>query len=261
MKKILILDGSLRAGQTKRAIGILVGMLGPDYECEVINLRALDLGSCIGCAACLQRGEEKCPKANDGRDGLLAKLDGADGIVFASSNVALQVTHIFKTFFERFAFVFHRPRFFKKVFTGIITQGVYGGKKIDDYFKTTAGFWGGTYVRGAVLTLASGAYEAGKEWEEGEAAVAKRKLESLAKRFKKSLARQEDVRPSAFRVFMFRLTRTSHKYGTEDNRDYEHFRQQGWLDSSYYYPVDLGPIKSLIGGLADFWARKLIFKR
>ena len=257
-KKILILDGSLRAGQTKRAINLLVKQLGDDYDCEIINLKSLGLSACVGCARCLAKGEGTCPMQHDGRDELLSKLDNADGIVFASSNVSLHVTHTFKIFFERFAFVFHRPRFFKKVFTGIITQGVYGGKKIDDYFKTTSGFWGGFYVPGAILTLASGAYEAGKEWKPKEAAMANRKIKALAERFQKALRKQEDIKPSLFRVIMFRLARTSHKYSGQMNMDFTYFDHKGWLESPYYYPVKLGPVKSLVGNLVDFGAKKLV---
>lgn len=259
MKKILIINGSPRVGQTKRAVDLFMQKLGDRYQFEVLNLRELDLQPCIGCAACLSRGEEFCP-LKDGRNAVLQKMDEADGIVFATPNFALHVTNLMKNLFDRHAFVFHRPRFFKKAFTAIVTQGAYGGRGIDKYFRTTVGFWGGIYVPGAVLTLTSGSYVPANEWNSNEKAVAGKRLGGLAKRFAAMLDRQAMPSPSFFRVIMFRITRSAHKYGGEDNKDARHFRESGWFDSAYFYPARLGMSKRAAGWLVDRLA-KLAMKK
>jgi multimeric flavodoxin WrbA len=46
---------------------------------------------------------------------------------------------IMKTFLDRLGFVFHRPRFHGKAFTGIVVQGIYGGAKIEKYLASAGG--------------------------------------------------------------------------------------------------------------------------
>lgn len=260
-KKIIIVNGSLRSsGQTKRVIDLFVGKLGVGFDVEIINLKDADIKDCIGCAVCLSRGDELCP-LKDERDALLKKMDEADGIVFATPNFSLHVTHLMKNFLDRHAFVFHRPRFFKQVFTSIITQGAFGGRSITKYFKTTAGFWGGRYVSGIVLTLPSASYIPGKAWSLGEQACVDSQVVKLVRRFEEALNRKEPPKPSLFRVMMFRLTRTAHKYSGEDNKDVRHFREQGWLEAPYWYPVRLGLLNLFIGAMIDILAKKLIFKK
>lgn len=260
-KKILVINGSLRSGgQTKRVIDSFVDRLGSGYETEIVNLKDVDIKGCIGCAICLSKGEELCP-LKDERNDLLKKMDEANGIVFASPNFSLHVTHLMKNFLDRHAFVFHRPRFFKQVFTSIITQGAFGGRSITKYFKTTAGFWGGRYVSGIVLTLPSASYIPGKAWSLGEQASVDSQVDKLVRRFEGALNRKEPAKPSLFRVMMFRLTRTAHKYSGEDNKDVRHFREQGWLEALYWYPVRLGLFNLFIGAMIDILAKKLIFKK
>jgi hypothetical protein len=37
----------------------------------------------------------------------------------------------------------------------------------------------------------------------------------------------------------------------DDFRDFRYYREKGWFDSQYYYPVKLNPVKAMIGNLAD----------
>ncbi len=139
MKKILIINGGPRIGQTGKAVGILKAKLDKEFSLEVVNLREMRLSMCKGCAVCLQKGEEFCP-SKDALADILRKMDEADAIIFASLNYTLGVPGLFKNFFDRLTFVYHRPCFFNKIFASVVTQGVYGGKDIKDHFKRTAGF-------------------------------------------------------------------------------------------------------------------------
>ncbi len=260
-KKILIINGSLRPlGQTRRVIDAFIARLGTDFSVELLNLREVDLKGCLGCASCLSRGEETCPLKDD-RDIILQKMDEADGVVFATSNFSLQVTHLMKNFLDRYAFVVHHPMFFKRGFTVIITQGVFGGGAIEKYFKQTVGFWGGNYIKGTILTLTSAAYNPISPWNKDEVKRVDVQVKKLAKRFSKEINRHQQPSPSFFRILMFHMTRLAHKYSGQDNKDARHFREKGWLESDYWYPVKLGSIKYLFGRIVDFLAKKLIFKK
>lgn len=259
MKKILIIDGSLRKGQTARSIAHFLEMIKGEYDLEVIRLCDITLERCRGCALCLSKGEEFCPLKDD-RDMLLERMDRADAILFAVPNYALHVTSLMKNMFDRLAFVFHRPRFFNKVFSSIITQGVIGGKGIDRYFRDTAGFWGGHYVNGAVLTLPTGAYDASKPWKASEERDVIRYLKALSVRMRKLLSAANLPGPSLFRVLIFNVTRASHDAAKQDNRDYRYFKDKGWFSSDYYYGARIGGFKNMLGRLAGYLVKRLVAK-
>ncbi len=88
----------------------------------------------------------------DDRDVLIEKIMASDGVVFASPNYSFQVSAIMKAFLDRLGFAFHRPRFFGKTFTSIVTQGIYGGGKIVDYLDFVANGLGFNTVKGSCIT-------------------------------------------------------------------------------------------------------------
>ena len=260
MKKVLVIDGSIRKGQTKKVIERFTGMILPGWECETVRLNELGLLPCRGCALCLCKGEEYCPQ-KDARDVLISKMDGADCIIFASPNYSLHVTSLMKNMFDRLAFVFHRPRFFKKVFSSIVTQGVIGGKRISGYFKDVSGLWGDLYVKGPVLTLPSAAYDPSIHWTSSEQRQAERGLKDLIKGIDRVFCKNEFPGPGLIKVLIFNFTRSAHKYSKKMDRDYDLFKQMGWFSSDYYYPVKIGPFKKLSGNLAELLVKRMIKKQ
>jgi len=88
----------------------------------------------------------------------------------------------------------------------------------------------------------------------------KQKIDSAltrqARRFRAQLTRPAFPIPSLFRLMAFRMGRTSIGLElTERDRDYRYYREKGWFDSDYYYPVRLGLWRKLVGGLFDNMAR------
>ncbi len=47
----------------------------------------------------------------------------------------------------------------------------------------------------------------------------------------------------------------------DDNRDHTHYRDQGWFDSDYFYPTELGPLKKAVGAVIDRMATRKIRHR
>ncbi len=259
MKKILIIAGSPRIGQSQRVVKRFVELLEDRYKTEVLYLKDLNLQMCKGCAVCLSRGEDLCPLKDD-KTMILEKMDRADCIVFTTPNYSLNVSGLMKNFFDRFAFVYHRPRFFKKVFSSIITQGVYGGDTIEKYFKDTVGFWGGIFVKGSIFTLTSGAYNPGLAWSKNEQRMIERGLQKQIQRIEGALSSVNKYSPSLFRVLIFHLTRSGHKYSQQDNKDHNHFKEMGWFESDYFYPVRLSIFKKLLGKIIDAYMKRVILK-
>ena len=130
-KRVTVFLGTARKKATYNAVRQFLDNLKSlgAVEDEIVILTGHRLGICRGCKQCFAKGEEFCP-LNDDRDVLIEKMMASDGVVFASPNYSFQVSATMKMFLDRLGFVFHRPRFFGKTFTSIISQGIYGGKNI-----------------------------------------------------------------------------------------------------------------------------------
>ncbi len=222
-----------------------------DIETEIVPLAEYNLGTCKGCKLCLDKGEELCVLKDD-RNILLEKMKNSDGVIFASPNYSFHVSAVMKQFLDRLGFIFHRPQFFGKTFTGIVAQGVYGGNKIVKYFNFIGKALGFNVVNGICVTNLEPV---------SEKALAKneKKIEKLAKNFYKQLAKNELPQPSLFDLFIFRMSRTSMKMKLDENfRDYNYYTEKGWFSSDFFYPVKLSFVKKLIGKLFDKLAMKTI---
>jgi multimeric flavodoxin WrbA len=218
-----------------------------DVQSEIVFLSEYNLRVCSGCKRCFLRGEECCPLKDD-RDVLIEKMMTSDAVVFASPNYSFQVSAIMKTFLDRLGFVFHRPRFHGKTFTNIVAQGIYGGGKVVKYLDFVGRGLGFNVVEGSCIT----ALEPMAEEERLKMAEA---ITRHAKRFHRRLLKPTHPAPSIFQLMAFRMSRTSMKLTLgEDNRDYTYYRDHGWFDSDYYYPIRVGPLKRAVGATFDWMA-------
>jgi len=223
-----------------------------DVQVEIVFLSEYELGVCRGCKACFLRGEECCPFKDD-RDVLIEKMMASDGVIFASPNYSFQVSAIMKTFLDRLGFVFHRPRFHGKTFTGIVAQGIYGGGKVVKYLDFVGGGLGFNVVKGCCITALEPMV--GKDKRKMDEALVRQ-----SKRFHEQLLKPAYPTPSVFQLMAFRISRTSMKLTLgEDNRDYLYYRDHGWFDSDYYYTTGLGPLKGAAGVTFD-WIAARMFK-
>jgi NAD(P)H-dependent FMN reductase len=256
MKKVTAFIGTSRKGHTYGAVrGFLdhLEALG-DVESEIIRLADARLQPCVGCKQCFERGEDACPLKDD-RDALVAKMEASDGVVFASPSYLFQVSGTMKTFLDRLSFFGHRPRFFGKSFTNIVAQGLPFDAKIGKYLNFVGSCLGYKTVPGSRVT----ALEPMTEREE-------RKVDALlqkhARRFHVSLMRSELPSPSLVMLAGFRVGRAMMRVELDDKSyDYRYYRDKGWLDSGYYYPVRLGLAKKALGSLLDAIGRRMAKKR
>ena len=114
MKVLAIMGSPKKRGNTyelTRKVEENMKLLGA-VEFEYVFLKDLNLESCLGCGICFDKGEELCP-LKDERPILEEKMQTADGVIFTSPNYVFNVSGLMKNFIDRFAYVCHRPRFFK----------------------------------------------------------------------------------------------------------------------------------------------------
>lgn len=242
--KILEVMGSPRKLETLKVVQKFEEGLAAMGEVtfNYIFLKDMTIKPCRGCFLCLERGEELCPQRDDDRIKIFNLMMEADGVIFASPNYSLQVTAIMKNFLDRMAYIFHRPCFFHKAFIPIITQGVYGGEKIVKYLETLGSFWGFNITRGVLVSTPPGARLPAEETK------MERLIDQGVQRFYKTLMGDKSPKPSLKKFFIFSLVCAFKPYGPKD-RDYEYFKEKGWLDASYYYETKLSFIHRIIGKL------------
>lgn len=218
-----------------------------EVEYEIVHLGGRRLEACTGCQRCFDRGEERCPLKDD-RDALIAKMAGSDGVVFATPNYSFHVSALMKVFLDRLGFMFHRPRFFGKAFTGIVVQGIYGGDAIVKYLDFVGSGLGFTAVKGICLTALAPMTE--KDRKKIDGTIARH-----SRRFYQALIKKGYRAPSLFRLMVFRTSRTNIRRMLDDGyRDYVYYKENGWFESDYYYPVRLNPAKKIAGRFFDLLA-------
>jgi multimeric flavodoxin WrbA len=250
MKKITAFIGTERKKATYLAVQEFeknLKQLG-DIDFEYVVLGDYRLEYCRGCKACFMKGEEYCPSKDD-RDFLIKKIEQSDGVIWATPNYEFQVTARMKNFIDRMGYIYHRPRFFGKACTAVVTQGIYGGGDIIKYLNFTGESLGFHVSKGCCVTTLE--------------PITKNQMKNLLKETKEASARfyKELIRPtpppSLLRLMAFRMARTNIKLLDKKFRDYQYYKEKGWFESDYYYPTKLGIIKKLVGVSSDYLGRQM----
>jgi multimeric flavodoxin WrbA len=251
MKKVTAFVGSARKKHTHDAVVQLLSNLQAmgDIEYEIVTLSDFTLKACRGCQLCLEKGEEFCPLQDD-RDLLMDKIMASDGVIFASPNYCGHVSGLMKTFIDRFVFVCHRPRYFGKVSTSIVTYAFARGDKIVEYLDILAMSLGFNAVKGTSVNAVDPRTE--KDQQKIDRALARQ-----ARQFYAGMANPAYPAPSLLMLAIFRTFRSMIRQASNDStRDYRYYAEKGWFGSDYYYPTRLGVLKKGAGMLFDSLAAK-----
>jgi hypothetical protein len=125
-----------------------------------------------------------------------------------------------------------------------------GGKAIVKYFNFIGDRMGFNVVKGSVLTTLE------PMTEKGQVKIDEI-IDRQSKRFYSKLIKKEYPTPTFFKLMIFRMSRKSIKLMLDESyRDYTYYKEKGWFESDYYYPVKLNPFKKLIGRLFDRMAAR-----
>lgn len=245
MKKITAFVGSFRKKNTYQVVEQYLRNLQAlgEIEYDIVRLSEYHLEICRGCQACTNKGEAFCPLKDD-RDVLLAKIDASDGVIFAAPNYTWGVSGLMKVFMDRFGFIVHRPRFFGKAFTSIVTQAMGQGDKIVDYFDYAAHSFGFNTIKGIVTTGFDPKTE--KQLKKID-----HDLVAHSQRFYTLLNRPPFPEPTLFQLMYFRIGRSMIKHIDTKYADHGYYAEKGWFESDYFYPTTLNAIKKTAGSLFD----------
>jgi NAD(P)H-dependent FMN reductase len=252
MKRVTAFIGSARKKGTYLAVQEFEKSLkkNDDIDFDNVFLNDYHLAFCMGCKLCFDRGEQFCPHHDD-RDALLEKMAQSDGVVFASPSYAFNVSGRMKNFIDHIAFIYHRPRFFRKTFTAIGVQFVPFGNQVQKYLEGVGSNLGFDVLRGATVITP-------EPLPQERLADLRAKMTKLAHRFSEKLD-EESMNPPVLEIIKFRMARSGLERSEPRLYDYDYYRAMGWFASDYYYDVHLNPAQKAIGALADVCGR-LLFK-
>ena len=247
-KKILVIMGSPRKGNTFRACEEIHGIMEQNFpvEFEYLWLKDVQLLPCKGCLACFTQGEERCPNHDDAS--LIAqKMLDADGVIFATPVYGLSVTGPMKVFIDRFSYNFHRPRFFDKKALLLTTTGFIGHKDVTKYLYTVARIWGFEVAGKAALVTPIPLPD--YRMRQNQRTVAQ-----AAGEYVSSLKRTVRKKPGLTDVIIFHGQRAAFsRLETLSPADYRYWKEQGWLSGSVHYftNVPVNPLYRVIGMIVE----------
>jgi multimeric flavodoxin WrbA len=245
MKKVIAFVGSARKKNTYKAVVQFMNNLQAlgEVETEIVILSNYNLGICRGCQLCVNKGEAFCPLKDD-RDVLFDKIATSNGVIFATPNYTWNMSGMMKVFLDRFGFAIHRPRFFGKAYTSIVTQAMGRGDKIVEYLDYTAFTLGFNTLKGITLT----GFDPKTEKQQQKI---DRDLAKHSQRFYTLLVKPAYPVPTLFQLFGFRMSRTIVRQTDPEKVDYRYFADKGWFESDYYYSTSMDVVKRAAGRLAD----------
>jgi multimeric flavodoxin WrbA len=201
-----------------------------DVEFDYVHLKDVDLKPCKGCFTCFIKGENSCPLKDDGAM-IAGRLDWADGIILVSPVYSMHVSYLMKQFIDRFAYTFHRPRYFGKYALAVAVAGNTNLKETLKYLADTANGWGFECV-GRL-----GYRAAPKNTPMRALATGKDRTDQVLLRFHTTIKEKHPRKLTFMDHFGFRVMQVIYaRMETMSPTDYQYWNSNGWLKkgASYY---------------------------
>ncbi|NHJ84995.1 MAG: NAD(P)H-dependent oxidoreductase [Asgard group archaeon] len=245
MKLLLIHASPRKNGNTTKISKILEDEFtkNTDVEFEWLFLRDYPLEECRGCHNCIIKGEDKCP-LKDSREAIQNKMTAVEGVIMITPMYSFHVSTMMKTFIDHFAFLVHRPRFHKKK---AMVVSIAGGpsKAPTNYMAQNARAWGFD-IETKLNTIAHlDALRPSFEQKE------RKKIAKSCQKFYNAVKKGKIKKPSIYDIVFFKIWQlNSIAVKSSYQTDYEYWKEQGWYESKYYFPVRIGLIKRMISAFA-----------
>ncbi len=226
--KILVILGSPRKGESYWGVNQIKHQLSShsDVEIEDIWLRDMNIKDCLGCHACILKGEYTCPLKDDTAL-LQQKMLDADGIIMTSPVYAMQISALLKKPVDHFAYLWHRPRFFGKYAMALVSGGGQF-KETLDYIKLNTRMWGFTYITGIGVAHHEALIPKKQIQQEAD-------LQKTAETFYKAVKSQKHASPDLYELIRFRVWRINARCLKDSNpTDFAFWTEMGWFNQPYY---------------------------
>ncbi len=227
--KVVAVNGSPHVGfgNTSLLLQMLKEALGGHgVDLEEIPLQGQEIGYCVGCAMCLDKG--RCWQSDDYR-AVSERLLSGDGVILASPVYVFQVTGQMKTFLDRSLPLGHKPRGSWKPGLAVSVSAGYGETEVARYLSGTLRMFGAFSVGElTAIAVAPGGF-LGREAIEARAEDLARDLAGAIKDGRRYPATDRDL---SFWRFMGGLIAERKAIMADDDR---HWRKLGLYDSFEVY--------------------------
>ena len=242
MKRIQIISGSPRPkGNTYKMMQLIETRLHElgEYSIEWLFLKQASLKYCKGCLQCMKKGETHCP-CKDDSDVIKERLLCADGIIFASPVYVHTVSALMKNFFDRFAWMCHRPRCVGKSALLVVTTELSGIDETLECMAFPVNTWG--------MTVAAkvGAVYRSFETNPAYRAHIEHRFRQAADRFHHQLQTltMDYAMPKLAFFHLMKRKVTLHKDMLP--YDYQFWKDNGWIDRRFYDDTNVPVLKNKI---------------
>jgi multimeric flavodoxin WrbA len=231
--KILAIVGSPHKGNSlekTQGIESRLKQFG-DVEFEYVHLKDVDLRPCKGCFVCFIKGEDRCPLKDD-KDAIAQQIEEADGVIFVTPVYSMHVSYLMKQFIDRFAYNFHRPRYFGKYALAVAVSGNIGLRETLKYLKNVAGAWGFDCVDQL------GYLAAPKNTPMRTISRKRDRTDEVVQRFYTAIKEKKPRKLTFMDHLGFRLMQASYaRVETMSPTDYAYWKGKGWLqrDARYFH--------------------------
>lgn len=216
---ILLINSTMRKETTYNIANILISNLGKKNNVKELFLPKDMSHFCVGCGACFEIGEGKCPH-NKEVSNIMNLLEWADLYIFAVPVYVYHVPGSLKTFLDHLGFIWmiHRPKpfMFKKQAVVISTAAGAGMKHAIKDVTHSLDFWG----VGKVYTYKK--VSRSLNWK----GVSNKFIQSIhadMEKLSKKIIKNEKNKKTRLKVklffYVFRYLHRKHKIGKID-RDY-----------------------------------------
>ena len=243
--KVLVILGSPRKGESysvMQKVEAQMKALG-EVEFDYLWLRDIKFRQCTGCHVCIQRSEQKCPFRSDVAD-IETRMHAADGLIIVTPVYTQQVSYLVKILFDRFAYIWHRPRFFGKFAMGIAAGGGQAGPALN-YIKENTHCWGYTYVTGISA-------QHPEALQPKMRAKLEHTIEKASRKFYETVKKGEHPAPSLFDLIWFRMWRMNARAVADSAPvDLNYWTEKGWLTSDYFTNKPVGLLKHAFGQVME----------
>ena len=237
MHILAIIGSGRKHGNTWRAVQAIekqLAALDAALTFEYLYLSEQAVEPCLGCRACFDRGEARCPRKDD-LPMIAQKLLAADGVIFATPSYVCSLSGYMKNLLDRLAYFCHRPAFHGKAALVVSTTASSTAKLTAYTVQLPLSAMGFTAMGNACVVVGTADIVP-------VPAKALKTLDAAAKRLYSRLTGPKRYAPTIPGLTSFCMTR--HYYAThadENSYDYQYFQRMGWLSPKRRYYTDAKP--------------------
>lgn len=250
--KVVAINGSphMGAGNASLMTRMMVPTLADrGIDLEEVFLAEKDIGFCVGCGACIEKGQ--CWRQDDHAD-ILQQLFAADGVILASPVYFGQVTAQTKAFVDRSLAYGHKPRGSWKPGMAISVSAGMGEIKTAEYLANLLRVYGAYSVATFTAIAARPGAFLGKDLVEARAAELADDLARAIREKRRYPATENDL---FFHLYMGNLIERERDFMRDD---FSHWRELGFFDRFEAYIGQRFSVPSYSEEMRKEWSRNLI---